>query len=285
MSQGGRQDSTEDPCPELVVERGPRDEGVGSWVPEDKHRLLREYLTATRHAWGKWSHRFFIDPFAGPGRIQVKGESFTRDGGAVVAWRALEPSAPFTGMLVGDLDGERARACQSRLRALGAPTSMFVGPAEDTVPRMIAQVPAKALCFAYVDPYNLELLTFSLLQRLAALPKIDLAINFCTMDLQRNVDLEFDPTRARFDGTAPGWREQPAIQTCSKVNQKLEYFRYWCEMVKSLGFSHSREMPLVRNEQGHAIYRLVFFARHDLPTRIWGDVARDRNRSFDFGQE
>jgi hypothetical protein len=39
-------------------------------------------------------------------------------------------------------------------------------------------------------------------------------------------------------------------------------------------------VPLVRNNQGHAIYRMVFFARHDLPTRIWSDVARGPNRSL-----
>ena len=70
-----------DPCPTLIVERGPHDEGVGSWVPEQKHRLVQEYLTASRHAWKKWANRILIDPFAGPGRIQVKGEPFTRDGG------------------------------------------------------------------------------------------------------------------------------------------------------------------------------------------------------------
>jgi hypothetical protein len=74
-----------DPCPSRVVERGPLNEGVGRWVPDVKHRLLCTYLHATRHAWAKWSDRVFIDPFAGPGRIQVKGESFTREGGAVRA--------------------------------------------------------------------------------------------------------------------------------------------------------------------------------------------------------
>ncbi len=52
-----------DPCPELIVERGPKDEGVGAWVPAQKHRLLCEYLHATRHAWTKWPSRVFIDPF------------------------------------------------------------------------------------------------------------------------------------------------------------------------------------------------------------------------------
>jgi three-Cys-motif partner protein len=273
-----------DPCPELLVERGPNDDGVGSWVPEQKHRLLREYLTASRHAWAKWPYRVFIDPFSGPGRIQVRDESFTRDGGAVVAWRALAEVAPFTAMLVGDKIAERANACAARLSALGAPVTTFVGPALDTVPGMVAAVPRGALCCAYIDPYNLELLSFDILRELAKL-KVDLAINFSTMDLTRNAELEFDSDRRRFDGAAPGWQEVPSIASSSKANMPGEFFKYWCGLVEGLGFQYSREMPLVRNDQGRPIYRMVFFARHDLPTRIWSDVARGPNRSLDLFEE
>jgi hypothetical protein len=60
---------------------------VGPWVPEQKHRYVFQYLYATQHAWGNWHSRAFIDPFCGPGRIQVTGKTSTRDGGALVAWR------------------------------------------------------------------------------------------------------------------------------------------------------------------------------------------------------
>jgi three-Cys-motif partner protein len=269
-----------DPHPELPIERGPEERGVGSWVPREKHRLLGEYLDGSRFAWRKWKSRVFMDPFAGPGRIQVAGETFTRDGGAILAWRSLAKDAPFTNMFVGDLNTERVAACERRLQALGAPATSFPGPAVGTVKAMVAAVPPGSLCMAYIDPYNLELLSFSIIQMLAELKKIDLAINFCTMDLQRNAELEFDPSRARFDGTAPGWRQNPAVLSASKQNVKLAFFNYWCDLVRGLGFSHSREMPMVRNNQGHAIYRMVFFARHDLPTRIWSDVARGPNKSL-----
>lgn len=268
-----------DPFPALVIERGPKDRGVGSWVPHDKHRLLCDYLHASRFAWKEWPEHVFIDPFCGPGRIQVEGESFTRDGGAVMAWRALAPEAPFTKMLVGDLNPQRASACEQRLAARGAPVTSFVGPAVDSVRRMVQSVPSNALCMAYIDPYNLELLSFSIIQALATL-KVDLAINFCTMDLQRNAEFEFDPARARFDDTAPGWREDPAILGASKQNVKLAFFHYWCNLVQGLGFQHSREMPLVLNDKGQPIYRMVFFARHPLPTRIWTDVAKGVNHSL-----
>jgi three-Cys-motif partner protein len=271
---------TDDPYPTLPIERGPENTGVGRWVPAEKHRLLFHYLYATRDAWKKWPNRIFIDPFAGPGRIQVAGEPFTRDGGAVIAWRALAQSTPFTRMLVGDIDPERAYACGKRLEAAGASVLSYAGPATETVKGMVQAVPLKSLCMAYVDPYNLELLTFSIIQELAKLRKVDLAINFSTMDLQRNADAELK--RARFDATAPGWREDPGILGASRQNIALEFFRYWHRLVLGLGFEHSKEMPLVCNDQGSPIYRIVFFARHRLPNRIWGDVARGRNRSLEL---
>jgi three-Cys-motif partner protein len=272
-----------DPRPNLVVERGPSDKGVGSWVPTQKHRLLWEYLYATRNAWKKWPSHVFIDPFAGPGRIQVEGEKTTREGGAVVAWRALADTAPFSQMLVGDLDPDRAHACAERLKAIGAPASPFVGPADETIKSMVASIPSRSLCMAYINPYNLELLSFSIIEELAKL-KVDLAINFSTMDLQRNLELEFDPKRARFDGTAPGWRQHPKVLSASRQNVALAFFQYWCDLVRALGFQHSKEMPLVYNDRGRAIYRMVFFARDKLPNRIWNDVARGPNRSFQFDQ-
>ena len=266
-----------DPCPDLPVERGPEDKGVGPWVPEDKHRYLAEYLYATQHAWRKpaWQHRVFLDPFCGPGRIQVKGEDFTRDGGAVVAWReSLAAGVPFTRMLVGDLNQGRALACAARLGALGAPAVPFVGPASETITQMVNAVPQRAaLCMAYLDPYNLELLTFDLFEALAPL-RVDIAAHFSTMDLIRNADMEFDPERARFDRTAPGWRLHPDIEASSKVNLPARFFVYWESLVRGLGFSTSNAMPLIKNLDGKGIYRLVFFAKHDFPIRIWSDVAK-----------
>ena len=268
-----------DPCPNLDVERGTDGNGVGSWVPGDKHRFLCDYLDATRYAWQKWPKRAYLDPFAGPGRIQVEGESGTRDGSAVLAWREIEQTAPFTQMLIGDISEKRATACEARLKALGAPVKSFVGAASDTVPRMVREVAQGALTFAFLDPYNLEFLDFAIIKEIARL-KVDLAVNFSTMDLQRNAELEFDPKRARFDNTAPGWRQDAKILSKSKRNTPLAFFEYWCELVRQLGFQNSREMPLVSGNRGQPLYRLVFFSSNPLPDRIWSDVARSPNRSL-----
>lgn len=272
----------DDPCPNLVVERGPDDQGVGDWVPDVKHTLLAKYISAAYAAMNKWPERVLIDPFCGPGRVQVKGENFTRDGGSVVAWRQAQKSgAAYTRVFVGDLDPVKVNATKKRLELLGAPVTAFEGPAENTVHEMIKQVPRGALCLAYIDPYNLSLLNFDMIRALAQLPKVDFAVHFSTMDLSRNVDLESDPERFRFDQVAPGWKQ--ALTGISKSNQRVAFFKYWMEQIRNLGFEFSREMPLVNNNSGHEIYRLAFFARDDLPIRLWGDVAKDGVQSgFDF---
>ena len=266
-----------DPCPHLLVESGPDGKGVGAWVVQDKYRFLHQYLRAARAALARWPERIYIDPFCATGRVQVRGEDFTRPGGAVEAWRALVGTpGQFTRMLLGDLEGSRAGACAERLTALGANATAFSGPAIETVPRMVAEVPRNALCIAFLDPYNFELLDFGMLRTLAQ-RKVDLIIHFSTMDVARNADMELDPSRARFDAAAPGWRGQPWAATCNKASLPVAVEGYWQSLVRGLGFEHSAARPLITNDRGRGIYKLAFFARHNLPIRLWGDIAKDRN--------
>ena len=195
----------------------------------------------------------------------------------MLAWRTIAKVAPFTHMFIGDIDSKRAHACVSRLNVLGAPATAYVGPAEETVIQMVQAVPSSgSLCMAYVDPYNLELLSFAIIREIAKL-KVDLAVNFSTMDLERNCELQFDAARPRFDSTAPGWRANSDVLGASRQNVASAFFKCWFDSVQALGFQHGKEMPLVLNDHGRAIYRMVFFARHALPTRIWSDVARGPN--------
>lgn len=269
--------------PDLPVERGRDGLGVGAWVPEDKHTYLAKYVEATRQARKKYERRVYVDLFCGPGRIQVKGESRTRHGGAQIAWQHSQlDQAAFTECFIGDLSGDRASACERRLKALGAPVRSFVGPAEETVDQVIAALPIDALCLAYLDPYNLQFLSFSIIEKLAKLPRIDFAVHFSTMDLKRNVLMEFNPERARFDAAAPGWRDHIDPRSFIRGDADEAFFDYWCSLIEGLGFKISKRMAPVRTDGNRTIYHLIFFSRHQLPNRIWGDVAQGRNREFDF---
>lgn len=269
-----------DPRPDLMVDENPDRKGVGPWVAKDKHRLLTDYLHGTRGAWKDWPKRVLIDPFCGPGRIRTTGETFTRDGGAVAAWREMQNDAsPFTSVFVGDLDPAKSEACAARLQVLGANVRPFAGPAVETVPQMVAATPRGSLCMAYVDPYCLTLLDFEMLRTMATL-KVDLAVHFSTMDLQRNVIIDLADERDNFERVAPGWKATVDLKTTGVANIRRAFFDYWRDLLVSLGFQYSREMPIVYNTQGAAMYRLVFFARHDMPLRVWSDVAREKNRDL-----
>ena len=272
-----------DPMPHLPVEHGRTGEGVGRWVPEMKHTFLAKYVEGTRRARQKFKQRVLVDLFCGPGRIQVKGESMTRPGGTHVAWQhSLRDDIAFTSCLIGDLDANRAFACAERLRSIGAPVTAFPGAADLTVDQVLRQIPKNALCLAYLDPYNLQYLSFNVIEKLARLPYVDFAVHFSTMDLRRNILMEYSPDRARFDDAAPDWRQHIDPLAFVRGDADEAFFDYWCGLVKKLGFSISHRMPLVRDEGNRPLYHLVFFSRHELPNRIWGDVAQGPNREFDF---
>lgn len=267
-----------DPCPNLPIDLGKYGEGVGTWVAQEKHRYLSTYIDAARSA-AKSKHFdnwVFLDPFCGPGRMRQRNEKFSRPGGAVVAWRQSQVSgAPFSKVLIGDIDPERSGACEARLLALGAPVQRFDGPAAETVVEMVKAVPKRSLCLVYIDPYNLSLLSYEMIAAFAKLPKVDLVVHFSTMDWLRNVAQERKPDRARFDDVSPGWRER--LSGVSDASLPVAFFEDWYAKMTGLGFRFSTAIPLVFNDDQHEIYKLVFLARHDLPLKLWGDVARDQN--------
>lgn len=269
-----------DACEGLLVERGTTERGVGWWVPEVKHRLLADFIEATWGARSKFPSRVFIDLFCGPGRVQVEGEDFTRDGGSLVAWRQsqLHPEGQFTRVIVGELKSERVDACQARLSSAGASVVPLKGTASETAEAAFAAVPPSSLCLAYLDPYNLQHLSFSIIETLARLPKIDFAVHFSTQDLTRNVELEFE--RLRFDDFAPGWQRSVDPQKLGKRTLREALFEYWCNKVKGLGFVFSEQMPLIKDEKNRPLYRLVFFSRSAFPNAKWSDVAQGSTRDM-----
>lgn len=269
-----------DPAPHLPVERGKRNLGVGPWVPRSKHTYLAKYIEGTRHMRKSWPHRVYVDLFCSTGRIEVEREGFTRHGGAAIAWLHSRRDAPFTHCIVGDLDPSRADACAERLRLLGAPATVLHGPAAWTVEAALKQIPPNALTLVFLDPYNLAYLSFSIIERLATLRKVDFAVHFSTMDLRRNVLAEYNPERARFDAAAPGWRAHIDPAAFIRGDADDAFFEYWCGLVRGLGFAISDRMPPVRDEANRPLYHLVFFSRHGKPNAVWKDVAQGDNREL-----
>lgn len=167
---------------------------VGSWAAE-KHARVEAYIkiaSATRAKYvppPDWrGGASYIELFCGPGRSVVRGTKRVIDGSPLVAYNAAKVSgAPFTAVHLNDLDAANSAAVEKRIRALGGAPVCYSDTADVAVDKIVAAVNPKGLHFAFLDPYNLEGLSFEIIRKLSKL-KIDLLIHVSVHDLQRNLD-------------------------------------------------------------------------------------------------
>lgn len=140
---------------------------VGAWT-EEKHERLRKYVDSSCAARRKYKSRSYIDLYSGPARSWVRETGEFIDGSPLVAFEsAARYGAQFTEIIVSDVNHEYAAAAEKRLRSRGANVRVFVGEAASTVDRVVATLDPQRLHFAFLDPYNLGALPFSIIEKLA----------------------------------------------------------------------------------------------------------------------
>ena len=145
-----------------------------------KHTWLGEYVRLSAGVRKKFvgpgkAGAAFIDLFCSTGRCFLDETGEWVDGSAVAAWlSSVDSNAPFSQVLVGDVDARRRQACVERLRRLGAPVVELTGEALVAVRQVRQVVNPAGLRVALLDPYSLRLLDFALLRALAQLARPDL---------------------------------------------------------------------------------------------------------------
>ena len=165
-------------------------EEVGAWAVE-KHNYLARYLDISRAARQKFlgprkAGATFIDLFCATGRARIRETGHWIDGSAMAAWKiGLKGSAPFSQILVADIDEERRKACVERLRRAGAPVRELAGSAVEAAQMAVTTVNPYGLHFAFLDPYNLADLEFCIIKALSKLKRIDMLIHVSAMDFQK----------------------------------------------------------------------------------------------------
>jgi three-Cys-motif partner protein len=261
----------------IVADDGLPAEEVGAWAIE-KHNYLRRYLDisgATRKKFlgPKKAGATFIDLFAGTGRARIRETGQWIDGSAVSAWKiSQERSAIFSEILVADIDQERRRACVERLRRAGAPVRELKGSAVEAAKETITIVNPYGLHFAFLDPYNLGDLDFSIIQTLSQLKRIDMLIHVSVMDLQRNLKRNVASVDGPFDTFAPGWRNSVNINMSQSEVRRL-VFDYWRDQVSGLGAGTANDVRLITGEKNQRLYWLLLAAKHELARKFWGVAA------------
>jgi three-Cys-motif partner protein len=164
-----------------------RDDGlalqcVGEWA-RDKHYYLERYINATRQVRAKFlppkgiGGAAFIDLFGGPGRCCVRGaRPEIIYGSPLIALRHEE--APFTRVVVCDLDRENVEALRERTQGFGARARIIEGNCNLVIDQIVDQIPAEGLNIALIDPFAASELNFdATISRLARFKRMDLIIH------------------------------------------------------------------------------------------------------------
>lgn len=255
---------------------------VGSWSLE-KHKLLCRYVGTSRAARQKWSdrHPSFIDLYCGLGRSRIEPGNKVIDGGVLAAAKEAQKGAPFHQLIVADLESEHVDICQRRLAFAGfSNVRAMYGRAEDTAGQAVALCDKKALHLAYLDPYSIHALPFSVIETIGSgLDRADLFIHFSVMDFRRNLVLM--QSNGRLDEFAPGW--QNVVQSRLAVDAlRIAIFRYWLGLIRNLGYNISGHIVRVAGVRTADYYWLILASRHPIADRFWKVAANEPQGELEF---
>ncbi|MCF8475658.1 MAG: three-Cys-motif partner protein TcmP [Pseudolabrys sp.] len=249
---------------------------VGAWA-KDKHDRLRKYVDISRAARRKFVEgsggATYIDLFCGSGRAVLRETGETINGSPLIAFRcAREGGVPFSEIHIADADEGKCVAAARRIENAGGQCATHVGPAEDTAARIVANLNKYGLHFAFLDPFNLDDLPFSVIEAFSRLKRIDMLIHVSAQDLQRNLDIYSVTADGPLDHFAPGWRKVVDINQ-SKSATRAAYIAYWASKMEALGLPPARRAELVSGTtKNQRLYWLVFVSRSEFAKGLWDKI-------------
>jgi three-Cys-motif partner protein len=259
-----------DPNDRLIVDE------VGPWVSE-KHDRLKKYIDAYRSVRALYlppkgtGGAGYIELFSGPGRSQIKGTDTFVDGSPIVAYKAAQRSRThFSEIHLNDIDSQKASALKQRITALGGAVCIYSKPAEVAVDEIVDALNPWGLHFAFLDPYKLEVLPFSIIRKLATVRKMDMLIHVSVFDLQRNLRRYVADGKV-LDSFMPGWSGSVDVNRPDH-GLRTELLDYWLGEIRKLGASPAEGIELVSGPGGQRLYWLVFVSAHPLGRKLWEDI-------------
>jgi three-Cys-motif partner protein len=258
-----------DPADGLIVDE------VGKWAPE-KHARVKAYIeiaSATRAKYlppPSWrGGASYIELFSGPGRSLIRDTKQIIDGSPLVAFKAAQASVPFMEMHLNDFDPAKTAAVDARIRTLGGAPICYSDPADVAVDKIVAAANPSGLHFAFLDPYNLEGISFEIIRKLSKL-KVDMLIHVSVHDLQRNLD-SYSKTGGVFDTFAPGWSGE--VDRNQAINSfRAALMKYWMDEIQKLGTMPAKGVELIVGSKGQRLYWLVFVSAHGLAQKFWNAI-------------
>ncbi len=248
---------------------------VGEWV-EDKHKRVRKYVEISRSVRAKFTRNAgasFIDLFSGPGRSRIQYSQKLIDGSAITAAKAApDSSSCFSTIHIGDTNSEFLRAASTRLSSICGYVRTYAGAAKDTVELVCKNLNKGELNVAFLDPYDLGSLPFSIIQRLGLESRMDVIIHVSLHDLQRNLEHYFEANDSPLDNFSPGWRDHIDPRTQTKSQMRLAVLEHWKESMRSAKLTAAQGVEKITGSRNQNLYWLVFAAGHPLANKFWNEI-------------
>jgi three-Cys-motif partner protein len=263
---------------------------VGPWA-EEKYRLFRIYAslfaTSMRR---KWTHRVYIDLFAGPGRSAIRGTNRIVPGSPTIG---LGVPDPYTKYIFCERERKLASALRKRAEREypGRDVCVLCGDVNDLVDDVLAQMPqyspeSTVLSFCFADPFAVSNLRFETIRRLGE-RFVDFLILLPTgMDASRNWKQQFFYRKEMaaldlFFGTSE-WRE--AWCDYAGGGRSFDAFAvdFYSIRMNGIGYSFGGvdRSVLIRNpDRNQRLYRLAFYSKSKLGEKFW-----DEARKYSTGQ-
>jgi three-Cys-motif partner protein len=257
----------------------PFDDGLpvsdaGEWALE-KHDRLRRYIDIARGVRKKFISKAgatYIDLYSGPGRSRIQKTEQLIDGSPLVAAaKAKEGGASFNEIFIADANAEFLNAAHIRLEKNGFAAHKFVGNAEDTVAQIAGKLNPYGLHFAFLDPYNLDDLPFSIIEKLASLKHMDMLIHVSVQDLNRNLRRYLKNEGGPLDRVAPGWRNAIDVREIDR-NVRQGFLNHWLDLIRNLDMLPSQGIERVSGGNNQPLYWLVLVSRHKRAGEFWDKI-------------
>lgn len=246
---------------------------VGAWTTE-KHERLRKYVTITAAVRRKFANTetTYIELFSGPGRSIIEGTGETVNGSPVLAAQtAIEARSCFSDIHLSDVEASYLEALRHRIPEGAGRLHLVTGIAEETVNAIAQNLNPYGLHFAFLDPYKLDPLPFSIIERLAKLNRMDMLIHVSVHDLQRNLRRYMQEGNGPLDRFAPGWRAV-IDERASDRHIRIAIFQHWLSLIRGLDMAPSSGVELVAGSQRQRLYWLVLAARHTRAGDFWEKI-------------
>jgi three-Cys-motif partner protein len=250
---------------------------VGIWAIE-KHDRLRKYIDISRGARNKFipptgtGGASYIDLYCGSGRSFVRENRLKIDGSPLLAFKcARAGGARFSEIHLADVDSEKRKAAAKRIANAGGAATEHEGGAEQAVKKISDHLNPAGLHFAFLDPFNLQNLPFSIIETLSHFHRMDILIHVSAQDLQRNLDEYTKQGDTRLETFMPGWRDVVDLnQSQSAIRARL--LEYWLAKIARLGLLPAGGIELISGGKNQRLYWLVFVSRSDFANSLWDKI-------------